>query len=329
MAAGRKKIGKMGWTLIALALIALVVFSLWRWALANNAVALLDWGDRQFGGNAGYRIALADGPYGADAQQRIAVVVPDQPSARPRPVVIFIHGGSWAFGDPRDYRFIGRTLAREGYVVVLPGYRLGGPGKFPHMIEDGATAVAWTRTHIAQYGGDTGQVVLMGHSAGAYNVMMLGLERQWLGRAGVPDGFIKGVIGLSGPYDFYPFTSDSTRHAFGDAPDPVLTQPIHFARGDAPHVLLITGDADTTVKPRNSIALAKALTEAGLPTRPVVLNGVDHGGTVMMMAAPFSRDRRVLDPVLAFLAAQCQPNPGQPNTGQPKPASPPVQPHSR
>ena len=325
-AEGRKRIGTLGWTLIALVLIALALVGAWRWALANNAVAILDWGDRQIGGNAGYRVALADGHYGTDAQQRIEVIVPDGPSPRPRPVVVFIHGGSWAFGDPRNYRFIGRTLAREGYIVVLPGYRLGDAGKFPHMIEDGAAAVAWTRGHIAQYGGDIGQVVLMGHSAGAYNVMMLALERQWLGRAGVPDGFVKGVIGLSGPYDFYPYTSDSTRHAFGDAPDPVLTQPIHFARGDAPHVLLITGDADTTVKPRNSLALAKALSAAGLPTRPVVLNGVDHGGTAMMLAAPFSRDRRVLDPVLAFLAAQCQPETRQ---GQPQQSSSPVQPPRR
>ena len=321
------QIGKVGWILIGLALTALVLFGVWRWALANNAVALLDWGDRQFGGNSGYKVALADGHYGSDAQQRIEVIVPAEASPRPRPVVVFIHGGSWNTGDPRDYRFIGRTLARQGYVVVLPGYRLGDKGKFPGMLEDGAAAVAWTRDHVAQYGGDTGQVVLMGHSAGAYNVMMLALERQWLGRAGVPDGFVKGVIGLSGPYDFYPFTSDSTRHAFGSAPDPLLTQPIHFVRGDAPHVLLITGDADTTVKPRNSLALAAALTRAGVPTRPVVLPSMDHGDTVVKLAAPFDRDRRVLDPVLAFLAAQCQPKMGQPKLDQPKLPSPPVQPH--
>ncbi|MFM5918306.1 MAG: alpha/beta hydrolase [Novosphingobium sp.] len=313
------RIGIVGWIGIGLALTALVLFGGWRWALANNAVALLDWGDRQFGGNAGYKIALADGHYGPDLAERIEVIVPAESSPRARPVVIFIHGGSWNSGNPHDYRFVGRTFAREGYVVVLPGYRLGEQGRFPRMLEDSAAAVAWTRDHIAQYGGDPGQVVLMGHSAGAYNVMMLGLERQWLGRAGVPDGFVKGVIGLSGPYDFFPFTSDSTRAAFGRAPDPVLTQPIHFARGDAPHVLLITGDKDTTVKPRNSLALAAALTAAGTPTRPVVLPGLDHGDTVMKLAAPFSRDRRVLDPVLAFLAAQCQPH-----TGPTRIASPPV-----
>ena len=316
--ARRKQIGTIGWTLIGLVLLALALLGIWRLALANNAVALLDWGDRQFGGSTGYRIALADGNYGSLQGQRIEVIVPDGPAAHPRPVVMFVHGGSWSFGDPRDYRFIGRTLAREGYVVVVPGYRLGDGGKFPHMLEDGAQAAAWTRNHAAQYGGDPGQVVLMGHSAGAYNVMMLALDRQWLGRAGVADGFVKGVIGLSGPYDFYPFTSDSTRKAFGQAPDPALTQPIHFVRGDAPHVLLLTGDADTTVKPRNSLALAAALTEAGLPTRAMVLNGVDHNGTVMKLAAPFSRDRRVLDPVLAFLAAQCQPRPARAAFGQTK-----------
>jgi hypothetical protein len=54
--------------------------------------------------------------------------------------------------------------------------------------------------------------------------------------------------------------------------------------------------------------LAKALTQTGAPTRPVVLAGVDHSGTVMKLAAPFSRDRRVIEPVLAFLAAQCAPS---------------------
>jgi dipeptidyl aminopeptidase/acylaminoacyl peptidase len=119
----------------------------------------------------------------------------------------------------------------------------------------------------------------------------------------VQDRFIKGVVGLSGPYDFFPWTSDSARDAFAHAPDPAATQPISHVRGDAPPMLLISGDADTTVRPRNSRALAVALTDAGMPTAPVILAGVDHSGTVMKLAAPFSRDRRVLDPVLAFLAA--------------------------
>ena len=298
----------MGFAAITVALLAALLLGAWKWAMANNAVALLDWGDRQFGGNSGYQLALADGRYGPLAVQQIEVIVPAGPSERPRPVVLFIHGGGWNSGAPGDYRFVGRTLAREGYVVVLSGYRLGSEGRYPAMLEDSAQAVAWVRDHAAKYGGDPEQVFLMGHSAGAYNAVMITLERQWLGRVGVPDGFIKGVIGLSGPYDFYPFTSDSARQAFGHVADPASTQPIHFVRADAPPLLLITGDADVTVKPRNAEALARVFTALGRPNRPVVLAGVDHSGTIMKLAAPFNRDRRVLDPVLAFLTAQCKPS---------------------
>jgi acetyl esterase/lipase len=231
------------------------------------------------------------------------VIVPDQPAPAPRPVLVFIHGGGWHSGAPGDYRFIGRQFARAGYVVVLPGYRLGAEGRYPHMLEDSALAVGWTRDNVAKFGGDPARVFLIGHSAGAYNVVMLALERQWLGRAGVPEGFVKGVVGLSGPYDFYPWTSDSARNAFGQVADPKITQPINHVRGDAPPMLLLTGDSDDTVKPRNSKVLAQALSAAGQPTSPVVLAGVDHAGTIMKLAAPFNRDRRVLDPVLAFLAA--------------------------
>jgi acetyl esterase/lipase len=299
---GLRAIPKMGWVLIVLALLAAAGFGLWRYALNTNSVALLDWADRQFGGNAGYKIALADGRYGPLEAHKVEVIVPDQPAAAPRPVLVFIHGGGWHSGTPGDYRFVGRRFAREGYVVVTIGYRLGPDGVYPHMLDDSAQALLWVQEHAASFTGDPNRVFVMGHSAGAYNAMMLALERQWLGRTGLPDDFIKGVIGLSGPYDFFPFTSDSTRNAFGHESDPAITQPIHHARSDAPPILLLTGDADTTVRPRNSIALAKALTAKGLPTEPGILAGVDHSGTIMKLAEPFVRDRRVLDPVLAFLA---------------------------
>ena len=102
----------MGWIAIFLALLALALFGAWRYALATNSVALLDWGDRQFGGNAGYRIALAEGHYGPLAEQRIAVIVPDGPAGAARPVLLFIHGGGWHSGTPGDYRFVGRQFAR-------------------------------------------------------------------------------------------------------------------------------------------------------------------------------------------------------------------------
>jgi len=291
--------GWIGWTVTAILLVAATLFGGWRYAHATGAVGLLDLADRTVGGTGGARLMASGIRYGPVPAQRLDVIAPATPG--PHPVLVFIHGGAWNSGRPEDYHFIGRPFARAGYVVVLPGYRLVPEGVYPHMLEDGALAVAWTARSIAQFGGDPGQVVLMGHSAGAHTVAMLALERQWLGRQGLPDGFIKGVIGLSGPYDFYPFTSDSARAAFGQVKDPAITQPITFARGDAPPMLLLTGDADTTVKPRNSKVLAKALTDRGAHAELVILPGVDHSGPVLKLAQPFARDTSVIAPVLDFL----------------------------
>lgn len=299
--------------------LAFTLTALWlaaRWVRDRHGVALLDWADRQFGGNRGYRLALADGHYGADPAQRVEVIVPATAPAQPLPVVVFIHGGSWNSGDPRVYRFVGRQLARRGYVVINAGYRLGPPGQFPAMLEDGAAALAWVQANAARWSGDPAGVCLIGHSAGAYNAAMLVLERQWLGRAGLPEGFVRGFIGLSGPYDFYPFTSESARAAFGAVADPAMTQPVTFARGDAPPMLLLSGDRDTTVKPRNSLALASALERTGSSARVVLVAGLNHTDPVRLLAAPFDRDTRVLGPVLGFLSTHCR-------------ASSPVQPASR
>lgn len=286
--------------LILLGLVAAAILA-WPQVKYRYGLDLLNAADRIAAGTEGARQVLSGHPYGPLPAQRLDLFVPDEPAAGPRPVLVFVYGGGWNSGTPADYRFLGRTFARAGYVVVIPGYRLVPDGVFPHMLEDTAKALAWTRNNIARYGGDPGRVAIMGQSAGAYNVAMVALERQWLGREGVPDTFVKGVIGLSGPYDFYPFTSDSARAAFGMVRSPQVTQPIAFARGDAPPMLLLTGDADTTVRPRNSKALADALHRLGGAAQLVIVPGASHTDTVTMLAAPFNRDRRVLDPVLAFL----------------------------
>ncbi|MFN5085681.1 MAG: alpha/beta hydrolase [Novosphingobium sp.] len=298
--------GWIGWSATVLLVLGAVLFAGWRYAHATGAVGLLDLADRTLGGTDGTQVAASGVRYGSLPAQRLDVIAPNAPG--PHPVLVFIHGGGWHSGRPEDYHFIGRTFARAGYVVVLPGYRLGPEGIYPHMLEDGAAAVAWTAQNIARFGGDPDQVVLMGHSAGAHTVAMLGLERQWLGRQGLRDGFVKGVVGLSGPYAFYPFHSDSARNAFGHVEDPAITQPISFARSDAPPMLLLTGDADTTVKPRNSKVMAKALTDKGGHARLVILPGVDHAGPVLKLAQPFLRDTSVSAPVLDFLASLRQPS---------------------
>jgi acetyl esterase/lipase len=294
--------GWIGWTALAGMLLIVALFGGWRYAHATGAVGLLDWADRTIGGTKGTAVAVRGARFGSLPDQRLDVIVPNTPG--PHPVLVFFHGGNWRAGRPEDYHFVGRTFARAGYVVVLPGYRLGPAGVYPNMLEDGAAAVGWVGREIARFGGDPGQVFLMGHSAGAHTATMLALERQWLGRQGLSDGFVKGVVGLSGPYDFYPFTSDPARDAFGGVAQPEITQPITFVRSDAPPMLLLNGAADTTVRPRNSKALGRALIAAGAKAEIVILPGIDHTQPMLKLAKPFDGDAQIRQPVLNFLAAQ-------------------------
>ncbi len=292
--------GWIGWTLLALVLLSATGVYAFRRALENNAVAVLDGADKLLNGGDGAIRQVADLRYGKDPAQKLEMFVP-QGAKGSLPVLIFVHGGSWAGGDPHDYRFIARTFCAQGYAVVLAGYRLYPKVQFPAMLEDGASAVRWVHDNAAKLGGDPARVALMGHSAGAYNVTMLTLDPQWLRAVGLDDSAILGTVALAGPFDFLPLDSDATIHSFGNAPDLAKTQPITFVRKDAPPLLLVTGDADTRVRPRNSKRLAQLLTQAGVPNQPILLEGVTHEKIIMMFAQPFARDRRAIDAVLPFL----------------------------
>jgi acetyl esterase/lipase len=288
----------------ALGIVALLVLAGWlalQWAISNNGPAVLNAADRITGGARSVE-QLHKTTYGDDPAQKIIVFGPDDEAARAdkRPVIIFAHGGSWSWGDPDDYTFIARALVPEGYTVVLIGYRLYPAAKFPAMLQDTASAIAWVKANIAKHGGDPDRISLAGHSAGAYNVVMTALDKQWLAAEGLDANDLTSVIGLAGPYDFYPFDSESTVNSFGDTPDPQATQPINAVRGDAPPMLLIHGDKDTLVRPRNSRVLAEAITKAGGKALHLPHPEMDHNHPLMMLASPYRSNTAVLDAIAGF-----------------------------
>ena len=191
--------------------------------------------------------ALTEGardiPYGRHPRQRMDIYVPPG-GGTARPLVFFIHGGSWANGDRETYAFVGEAFSSRGFVTVIADYRLVPEVRFPAFIEDGALALRVVHDTITRYGGAAQRIQLVGHSAGAYNAMMLALDRRYLAAVGLRAGTIRSAVGLSGPYDFLPLDIDVTKAAFGHARDPAQTQPISFARRDAPPIFLATGSDD-------------------------------------------------------------------------------------
>ena len=221
----------------------------------------------------------ADLAYGPESRQQLDVYVPDAPAAEPRTVIVFIHGGSWETGSKDAYRFVGSSLAEQGFIAVLPSYRLSPAVRFPVFVEDAAQAVAWTLRNIDRYGGNPQRVFVMGHSAGAHIALLLTLDRHYLAATGVSADDLRGVIGLSGPYDFK-IDSDLLRSVFGAAPDPRQTQPVRFVRGDAPPLLLIHGTADTICWDEHSIRLTERIRAAGGSAELRLYPGLGHSDTL-------------------------------------------------
>ncbi len=254
-----------------------------------NALAPRDGGVRRVAEG----IAFGEGP-----RRRLDVYAPEAPG--PHPVLVFIYGGSWSSGRRQDYAFAGAAFAARGFVTVVPDYRLVPDTRFPGFLDDGAAALRWVADHVGEYGGDASRIVLVGHSAGAYNAIMLALDAHYLADAGVDAARVRGAVGLAGPYDFIPFDVPATRDAFGEAPDAVLTQPIHFARADAPPLLLLWGEDDTTVGPRNLRSLETAMRTAGGRVETKTYPGVDHVDIMLAVSRPFRGRAPTLNDVTGF-----------------------------
>jgi acetyl esterase/lipase len=249
------------------------------------------------------RLAASGVPFGSDPRLKLDVWVPRQRAAELLPVVVFFYGGGWVAGERGEYGFAGRAFAARGFLTVVADYRLVPQVRFPTFVEDAGKAVRWAQDHAAEFGGDPRRINLSGHSAGAYIGAMLALDRHFLADAGVDPANIRAAALLSGPYDFYPFTEQRGRAAFGAWPRPLETQPIHFVRKDAPAMLLMHGTGDRVVRPRNSKRLAAVLTAAGATAELKLYPGKSHIDTIKSLSPLFRGSTTALADSIAFFNA--------------------------
>jgi acetyl esterase/lipase len=242
-------------------------------------------------------VKIADGvAFSSQKGDKLDIWSTAKKGATPRPVLVFFYGGGWANGTRTEYSYAARPFVEAGYIVVLSDYRKVPEVRFPGFVEDSAAAVKWVQANIAKYGGDPARINVAGHSAGAYNALMLGLDRKWLG-----DKPVTSVISLAGPADFYPFTSKRAIDAMAQFPDPLATQPITYVRKDAPPILLIHGTADTVVRIRNANSLyAKQSAVGGDITLRPQQDG-SHNDLVLALGTLFRGRYPVVQESVAFL----------------------------
>lgn len=246
---------------------------------------------------ASHRVA-AGLAYGPQPRQRLDIYRPKRAGAD-LPLVVFLYGGAWNSGDRRDYSFVGRSLAARGHVVVVPDYRVLPEVEYPEFLLDCAGAVRWAANHAREFGARASRLVLAGHSAGAYNAAMLALDARY----GV-SADVRAVVGLSGPYDFYPFDIDISRRTFGDVADPLSTQPINFVTERAPPMFLASADGDKLVYPRNTKALSARLRDHGVAVLERHFAGGGHPTTLLELGSLLGGKTSLLADITDFIATQ-------------------------
>jgi acetyl esterase/lipase len=222
-------------------------------------------------------------------------------------MVVFFYGGSWQWGSKETYAFAAAALAQEGYVTVVPDYRVYPRVRFPDFLNDGAAAVAWARRHAKEFGADPNRLILMGHSAGAYIAAMLAFDGQWLRKVGIDSRRdLAALIGISGPYDFLPIVDPTIQIVFGGANRPV-TQPISFVSGGEPPTLLLQARSDGIVDPSNSTRLALKLRSVGSSVQEMSYPFVGHItiiGTLSPLLRPLAPTLHDINAFIAHLPAR-------------------------
>ena len=129
------------------------------------------------------RLQKVMGPFEAEQSEDCLHLTVWTPSAdnKRRPVVIWLHGGAYQSGGGAIDWYDASTLAKKGdLVVVSPNYRLGAlgwlylPGQVANLgLLDQEAAIEWVIENIDAFGGDPGQITLMGQSAGGASIAAL------------------------------------------------------------------------------------------------------------------------------------------------------------
>ncbi len=215
------------------------------------------------------------------------VYSPRQKSSTPRPVVVFIHGGSWNSGSKNLYAFIGRRLAKQGVVAVVISYRLSPAVQVPAMAHDCARAVAWTSQHIAEYDGDPARIFVMGHSAGGGLAALLAVDNQLFTQAGMAQNPVKGAI-LDDPagLDMLDYLTkleypNDAQYLIPYGKDPVVWRamsPMYQVRAGSPPMLMYAGGRTYPSITNSSQRFDKRLQELGVRHEFKTLPGKKHIG---------------------------------------------------
>jgi acetyl esterase/lipase len=221
-------------------------------------------------------------------------------SAKPRPLVVFIHGGGWRGGSKDGgFRRLLPFLEAGGYAGASINYRLTNEARWPAQIHDCKAAIRWLKAHAKEFGYQSNKVAVWGTSAGGHLVAMLGVAGDvpalegTLGKHRAQSSKVTCVVDYFGPSNLLTMDDFPTtiKHSAADSPEGTLVggaladrvkiakeaSPVtHVSESDAP-ILLAHGTDDKLVPHNQSVDLAARLKAAGVPTVFITMDKAGHG----------------------------------------------------
>jgi acetyl esterase/lipase len=201
------------------------------------------------------------------------------------PVLLQVPGGAWMVGSKRQQAYaLMSHLAELGWVCVAINYRLSPRSTWPDHIVDVKRALAWTKEHIAEYGGDPNWIAITGGSAGGHLSALAALtanDPQFQPGFEEADTSVRAAVPFYGVYDFtrtddaiHPLTVPTlAKYVFklgrADISEPFRTaSPITHVSADAPPFFVLHGRNDSLIPVEQARAFTKRLRDAS--RQPVV-----------------------------------------------------------
>jgi acetyl esterase/lipase len=256
---------------------------------------------RQPADHAGYRqLKNLDYVGKGNMRQTLDLFLPEGKSERPRPLLVFIHGGAWRAGSKEGgFDRLLPYLEAGDYAGASINYRLTNEARWPAQIHDCKAAIRWLKAHAGKYGYDAGKIGVWGTSAGGHLVAMLGVSgdvpelKGELGGHLEESSSVNCVVNYFGPSNLLTMDNFPSRidHGAEDSPEGRLiggalaankdradnASPVSYvSKGDAP-MLLAHGSDDKLVPHNQSVDLAGRLKKAGVPTIFITMEGAGHG----------------------------------------------------
>ncbi len=236
--------------------------------------------------------------YGLKARQRLDLYRTKMPKKQ-RPLIVFVHGGSWQHGNKRDYLFVGESFAKEGYDVAVINYHLAPAHIFPTFIDDLALAIHYLNQNQEKLHISTENIILMGHSAGAFNVMSV-VYSAYSHNFRYKDK-IRAIVGMAGPYHFDYKGDPLAEHAFDQKVSYQQVMPYYFIEPNRIKHYLLMAEQDQLVGKENSFDLDKALREKGNHSHIAVIPKTGHITIVATLASLMSHYFKTKRTILHFL----------------------------